>query len=197
MLLLCKSCFVSLELHLKLIVWDVESFVFLRLTLVLDVSSDGVLISVHSNCRQVVSIRPELSFPDDGDDFWMNFENCFGCNTFDGLNNVWRRKSWNGLNEKMNMITFHSDFMKNVVIGFFEIYTTSRQCFLYFFCQYFSSEFSYQYNVVQNESERVRSGNVFNRKAWWICFHAAMILKGMKNGRSGLPPSRAEGNFLD
>jgi hypothetical protein len=60
-----------------------ESFVFLWLALILNVSPDCVLISVHSDCGQVVGICPELSLSDDVGDFWMVFEYCFGGDALD------------------------------------------------------------------------------------------------------------------
>jgi len=85
-------------------------FIFFFCALGLHICLYGIFISMTPNRIDIVSFGPKLPTPKLLFHFWVKFENLFGRDALDSLDNLAWAHRWNTLYQKMNMVFIRSNF---------------------------------------------------------------------------------------
>jgi len=93
-------------------------FIFFFCALGFHICLYGIFISMTSNRIDIVSFGPKLPTPKLLFHFWVKFENLFGRDALDSLDNLAWAHRWNTLYQKMNMVFIRSNFNElNLIVN--------------------------------------------------------------------------------
>ncbi len=138
-----------------------DFFVLSFMTLLFHIFSYYRFICVRTNRTNIVTICPKLSAPQFLFHFWMESEKFLCSYAFQHLNNLFRRKHWYTLNQKVNMIIVRSYFNEKNFISFLYPQTNIFQRVFNAFVKNHPSILDSANNMIQQQTFIVALGDMF------------------------------------
>lgn len=111
------------------------------ITLLFDIVRYRILAAMFANSAGEVPVGPELPSPEHFLDVRASFEDLTSSKALDRRYDLRYRVSWNGLNEKMDMILVRADFQEFHLVPVFDLYTYILHHLIHVLVEYCTSIF--------------------------------------------------------